>query len=654
MSIVSITILSSGCSVPTLPGSGKQSTIVDRSIDQQNTTTENSSTRTLSRNELLDQADQLLEQARRSASPEMEDLQLQAASSLIKAGSLNQASQILGYLNTTGLTPGYRSRLSLHRAQIALARNQPARALALLGEIPATQRSPKLEQLVQNSRASALLALNEPVSAARALILRERYLAGDQQIWNNQQRILQTLEELNPDQISTIINTNSDKVLLGWLSLARLSLQYGRGSNQWQQQLAGWRQSFPTHPSLVDSIFTANIKQPEFSRPTHIALLLPLSSRHSAAARAIHDGFNAIYQSDNGSNRPRLSVIDSGDETSLIANYYRLALKQGADFIVGPLGKKATEQLVRRVHLKKPTLLLGSLDNQKTPSNGLIFTLNPEHEAKQVAKRAYLEGFRNAIVLYPETPWGERSRQAFSVYWQQLGGKIARQRAYLETAFDFSSPIKQVLGVDRSEARKRSLAATLGTKVEFQPRRRQDIDFVFLIAKSRTARLVKPQLNFYAGHDLPAFSTSRVYAGRPDRINDIDLDQISFGDMPWLLSDHGHIKATRNLLSKNVSYHNTPLNRLYALGLDAYRVATNISQLSQHKTSLNGASGVLSLDSGNKINRELSWANFKDGIPIPKGKLSGQSGEDNNEFLEQDKTSQRSYKSRFLGRNRGQ
>ena len=640
ITIVGLTVLLSACSVPTLPNYS------NRSWD---TTTEDSSTRTLTRTQWLAQAKQFLKQARRSASPETENLQLRAVDSLIKAGDLNQAAQVLGYLNTIGLTPGYRSRLLLHRAQIVLARNQPARALALLGEIPGAQRSPLLEQLVQSARAKAFMALNKPLSAARALIARERFLATDQQIWANQQRILQSLEELNPEQITTVINTNHDPVLLGWLSLARLSLKYGRGSAQWQRQLSTWRRSYPRHPSRLDSTRAPLVSHTQFIKPVHIALLLPLSSRHSAAARAIHDGFTAMHQSEY-SNQPRISIIDSGEEVSLIANYYRLAVKQGADFVIGPLGKEAAQQLIQTTHLSQPTLLLGSIENQRPPPNAMIFALNPEHEARQVAKRAYLEGFRNVAVLFPESSWGERSALAFSDYWTRLGGHITQQRSYLETINDFSSSIKQLLGVDLSEERKRQLAATLGTQLEFQPRRRQDIDFVFLVAKAKTARLVKPQLNFYAGHDLPVFSTSMVYAGRPDHINDIDLDQISFGDMPWLLSDHGHIKATRDSLPQGQKYRHTPLDRLYALGIDAYRVATNVAELSQRTTVINGASGVLSLDSGNRINRELNWAKFENGLPTLKGRLLGQPSEGKNEYMGQFKRRLRSYNSRNMGR----
>jgi hypothetical protein len=53
------------------------------------------------------------------------------------------------------------------------------------------------------------------------------------------------------------------------------------------------------------------------------------------------------------------------------------------------------------------------------------------------------------------------------------------------------------------------------------------------------------------------------------------------------------------------------LIRLYALGADAYRLATQINLLSlSSDMNIKGATGLLSVDDRGYINRRLQWATF--------------------------------------------
>src|SRR5690606_37486344 len=57
-------------------------------------------------------------------------------------------------------------------------------------------------------------------------------------------------------------------------------------------------------------------------------------------------------------------------------------------------------------------------------------------------------------------------------------------------------------------------------------------------------------------------------------------------------------------------------DRLYALGIDAYRLAPRLDLMRQFQHStLQGMTGDLSLGSDQKIRRQLDWAQFKAGRP---------------------------------------
>jgi outer membrane PBP1 activator LpoA protein len=56
--------------------------------------------------------------------------------------------------------------------------------------------------------------------------------------------------------------------------------------------------------------------------------------------------------------------------------------------------------------------------------------------------------------------------------------------------------------------------------------------------------------------------------------------------------------------------------RLYALGMDAVAVAKNLPSLT-HNQRLQGHTGEISLATNRMIQRRLTMATFKDGLPIP-------------------------------------
>ncbi len=109
---------------------------------------------------------------------------------------------------------------------------------------------------------------------------------------------------------------------------------------------------------------------------------------------------------------------------------------------------------------------------------------------------------------------------------------------------DFSEKISQLLAVDASDERKKALRALTGEAIEFESRRRQDVDFIFLSALSQAGRQIKPTLAFYYASDLPVYATSHIYSGEPAKTRDQDLNGISFTSMPWTLEQQNPLKSS--------------------------------------------------------------------------------------------------------------
>ncbi|MNP33675.1 Penicillin-binding protein activator LpoA precursor [compost metagenome] len=147
--------------------------------------------------------------------------------------------------------------------------------------------------------------------------------------------------------------------------------------------------------------------------------------------------------------------------------------------------------------------------------------------------------------------------------------------------------------------------------VAAQPARRQDIDFIFLAATPQQAQQIKPTLAFQYAGDVPVYSTSHLYAAGNDQAQYQDLNGIRFCETPWLLNGDDPL---RQQVGNQWPQAGGSLGRLYAMGADAYRLAPRLAQLKAlPDTQVDGLSGRLSLNPARRIERQLPWAEFRDG-----------------------------------------
>ena len=137
---------------------------------------------------------------------------------------------------------------------------------------------------------------------------------------------------------------------------------------------------------------------------------------------------------------------------------------------------------------------------------------------------------------------------------------------------------------------------------------------VFLASTTRNARLFKPQLDFYYADDLPVYATSHVYGGTPSPLQDRDLDEVLFCDIPLVLDTQLQEQLTS-------ASSNRQLPRFVALGADAYLLAMRLDQLKHNpNVTLDGWTGRLTLRETRQVFRHLQWARFENGrvIPVPQ------------------------------------
>ena len=172
--------------------------------------------------------------------------------------------------------------------------------------------------------------------------------------------------------------------------------------------------------------------------------------------------------------------------------------------------------------------------------------------------------------------------------------------------------METLLNIDESEARKNELARLINEDLAFTQRRRQDIDFIFLIAEPGPARQINPTLAYLYAGDIPVYASQDVYSGIPRPLVDNDLNGIIFGDSPWLLNFNDELKTkTTNLFPQN----NALTLRLQAFGIDAFRLYPRLRQLEDIPDGqIYGATGLLKFGDNRNITRELNWAKVSEGL----------------------------------------
>jgi len=348
-----------------------------------------------------------------------------------------------------------------------------------------------------------------------------------------------------------------------------------------------------------------------------VALLLPLTGREAEAAATVRDGFLTAYYVSATAGRPRVRIYDTGDKS--IAEVLGQATSDGVSFIVGPLTREEVAAAAALPGTHPPVLALNFLPAQEqAPSGFYQFALSPEDEARAAARRVLADGHRQGVALAPLGEWGTRVLAAFSQELTAGGGTLIDTARFDPAAFDFAPAVMQALGIDQSNARFELIKSIIGGKLEFQPRRRGDIEFIFQASQAPAARLLRPQIRFYLAGDIPAYATSEAF--EPDSTANQDLDGLNFPEMPWTLGS-GLADSVRLAARSAWPVDGPPRDRLFAFGFDAYRLLAALraappgTTAAQTGMPVDGLTGELSIDAGGRVRRELEWAQLRNGQP---------------------------------------
>jgi uncharacterized protein len=540
------------------------------------------------------------------------------AGDYLSAGRLDAAQLMIDWIKPAQLTDAQLLDWVLIKGKLLLAKQDPSDTLALLAQdnVRAAQAkaTPQSAARLTLLRADALTLKGDLYASVEARVDADQRLADDQRPYNRQM-IWTQLMLLPADELQSAQQQTRHNELKGWLELAGLYRDPLIDIDTQISQFDQWQSTWPGHPAAenLPGMIQA-LRQAVKDRPQSIAVLLPLNGPLASAAAAVRDGLLTAYYSALNQHYPVPQILFYDSGSNDVIALYNQALDAGAELIIGPLDKEQVSALSTISSLPVPTLALNYVDmpdSTTTPPHNLYqFGLAPEDEARQAAEQAITEGARLAAILYPEGNWGARVAEAFREKFESLGGIVTAKSTFAQ---DATGATRALLDLGQSQARARALNRLTSLKVEFEPRRRQDIDLIFIVANADQARQLKPALNFNYASDLPVFAISQVYAGTPSAAVDSDLNGIRFIDLPWLFDQESPLHQDAASVWPN---GHGRYERLFAMGVDAYRLHARLSMLQSVPDSfLPGVTGQLSIDPQRKLVRQLQWAYFTHGKP---------------------------------------
>ena len=566
-----------------------------------------------------DAAKEYFNAAQKYRSPDKERLILQAAelATLISDRNLTQIylSALGRQLNTANL-----ARYRYVQGQLAILDAAYKKALNLLPKnvkgLPTG-----LQKKILNARLRAAQASGDKVVFAMELVIQEYKLKQAQQIKLNHDRIWSQLNRLSVAELDKARNSVRHPIMRGWLDLNYLRRLSANDSQKLNRNIKRWQGNFPRHPAStraskmirhitvtpyrtetvipVIPVFALPkpVSPPELTPPVEttkpivdtatqplpsslkqVVAILPLTGSLASVGQSLLSGIKKAqrdYATD-----VKIKIIDSNRQD--INVLYRKAISKGdVDFVIGPFSKVKIAELSRVSSLPVNTLALNYM-GKITPPTGLYqFGLAPEDETIQVARRLLARGYKKVAIVVPDSTWGRRLRDSFANAYVQGGGTAIITINYAKDSSRYGDITRAIL------------------------KKKDKIDAIFLAASPSQARAIQPLLHDGKLKQLPVYATSHIYTGLANQYQNVGLEGITYTEIPWILE-----------VSKKGLPQTSKFPRLRALGMDALMVAKGMSTI-KSGSALNGRTGSIRVNSDGTLHRQLKWARFNGGAPVP-------------------------------------
>lgn len=346
---------------------------------------------------------------------------------------------------------------------------------------------------------------------------------------------------------------------------------------------------------LVSGAASAQVR---FGRgKTRIALLLPDSQGpFRRAADAVLGGVRAAHGVDGTG--IAVEVFDVDDERTDMAGLFERLAGRGFGLAIGPMTRASVNRLGELAAVPLPVLALNVPDpGYRLPPNCIQFGIPIEDEGRQIARFAMAQARQRTGAVMPRalaiadqaSSLAQRGARAFLDAWRDEGGE----------SYDILLVEASMLyDLGRIVAGAHAEAAFIGLAPHAVPAAREAL-----------------------GQDMPLYGTSQLDIGAipgskaGEMLAMPALDGLHIVEMPWEV-ERGHPTVLTYPRAENMPH--LELQRLYAFGIDAYRVGRELLA-GNDDFQLDGVTGWLRLDAltDTRVHRLATICVYREGMLVP-------------------------------------
>ncbi|BED90253.1 penicillin-binding protein activator LpoA [Pseudoalteromonas sp. MM1] len=395
----------------------------------------------------------------------------------------------------------------------------------------------------------------------------------------------------------------------GWTNLALYHQVYANSGVELDQAINNWRRRYPGHPGVAilpeQDEALADLAPVNIER---LAVLLPQSGANERLGDALKAGILA------GLDKQTINDTVFIDENLSTQALSEQLSQLNPDFVIGPLLKANIDKLAQaKTLIDTPTLHLNTFEGERLSLQHYFFALNPEHEVQQALEHFLAKGYQKPMLLAPNNTNGQRLVDYFNIQWQRYS-ETKPQIGFYNDNKDMPNTISNLLEVDKSKQRIKTVKSLFKQEVESETRSRSDIDAIYILGDATETRLIKPYLDVNVStfaERIPLYASSKSHSKQIDRTDKGDLEGLYFTELPWMLNSTVKQHNLRNQYNTLWPENADISQRLFAMAYDAVSVLSDIRQLSiMPGNKFTGLSGKLSVNTSGHIERTLDWAQY--------------------------------------------
>lgn len=379
-----------------------------------------------------------------------------------------------------------------------------------------------------------------------------------------------------------------------------------------------WQMHYPSHPAALIPPKELQIKPKETKlvnqKGKKVALFLPLEGSSKVFGEVVKAGYSDASKFYPDEPVQTIMIFDTTSDS--MAHLVSQAKAKGAELIVGPLLKEDVAKIAKEAG-SLPILALNKLKSDPRrggfgQNQGMMcyFGLSPEDEIGSAVRHIYHQGKRRPLIITSNNALGRRVAKAFDREWQRLYHSPVYVQ-YFESAQRLKEDMNHGIGLRVEGTRVESGTPLLDAYTS------NDIDAIYIFSTQDELEFIKPMIDMQTHVDprgrgketVPLYTSSRSQnaSGAPDYR--YEMEQVEFSDIPLLVAKNPVLSTLPPSIQRDYS-----LARLYAMGIDAWRLANRFETLTKNKDLIiEGLTGIISVSDRCDIDRELPWRIYKQG-----------------------------------------